>query len=567
VRFFAAAVSIIGFAQIALPQSLLPLSSVQAGQKAVGRTVFQGAAPEEFEVEILGVLENIGPRQNIILARLSGGPLEKTGVMQGMSGSPVYVDGKLIGAVALAFPFSKDTIAGIRPIEEMLAAGPSAAAAPRAQIAAPGFGEARLTEVATPVSFSGFTTRAIEHFAPEWRKLGLEPLQGVGGRAATSGRGTARAIEPGSMISVQLISGDLSVAADGTVTMVDGDRIHAFGHRLLGVGATEMPFARSEVITLLPNLASSFKISASYESLGTITQDSNTAISGELRRTARMIPVTIGVQGTARRSTYRMELISSSVLTPFLLQMALFSAIDGTERTLGSSTISVAGQIRFDGDLPPLQIDQTVAGDFNAPLVASLVSAAPLATLLQTASDPVKVTGIDLQITSAEERRLWQIEHVSVSRKKVYPGDAVRISVVMNGAGDQDEVRHVDYVVPVGSPAGTLTVIASDALTANLAENRLFGPQGRTARQILTQANSLRRNSSAWVRVARPEPAIQVAGADFPNLPAGFTLLLGREQSQPLVTGLSGSRVFEAEVPMDRGVVSGQKTVSIEVIR
>jgi hypothetical protein len=567
VRFFAAAVSIIGFAQIALPQSLLPLSSVQAGQKAVGRTVFQGAAPEEFEVEILGVLENIGPRQNIILARLSGGPLEKTGVMQGMSGSPVYVDGKLIGAVALAFPFSKDTIAGIRPIEEMLAAGPSAAAAPRAQIAAPGFGEARLTEVATPVSFSGFTTRAIEHFAPEWRKLGLEPLQGVGGRAATSGRGTARAIEPGSMISVQLISGDLSVAADGTVTMVDGDRIHAFGHRLLGVGATEMPFARSEVITLLPNLASSFKISASYETLGTITQDSNTAISGELRRTARMIPVTIGVQGTARRSTYRMELISSSVLTPFLLQMALFSAIDGTERTLGSSTISVAGQIRFDGDLPPLQIDQTVAGDFNAPLVASLVSAAPLATLLQTASDPVKVTGIDLQITSAEERRLWQIEHVSVSRKKVYPGDAVRISVVMNGAGDQDEVRHVDYVVPVGSPAGTLTVIASDALTANLAENRLFGPQGRTARQILTQANSLRRNSSAWVRVARPEPAIQVAGADFPNLPAGFTLLLGREQSQPLVTGLSGSRVFEAEVPMDRGVVSGQKTVSIEVIR
>lgn len=566
-RLFLVAVGVAILSGGVLSQEILSLTAVKPGQRGIGRTVFAGASPEDFQVEILGVLENIGPRQNIILARLAGGPLEKTGVMQGMSGSPVYIDGKLIGAVALAFPYSKETIAGIRPIEEMLAGEPQSPAAPRARVAAPGFGEARLTEVATPVSFSGFTARAIEHFAPEWRKMGLEPLQGVGGRAATAGRGAGRAIEPGSMISVQLVTGDLSVAADGTVTMVRGDRIYAFGHRMLGVGAADMPFARSEVIALLPNLASSFKISASYETLGTITQDRNAAVTGELRRQASMIPVKIRVMGAARRSEYAMEMVQGSILTPFLLQMALFSAIDGTERTLGSSTVSVNGRIRFDGGLPSMEIGQTFAGDFNAPVAASIASAAPLATLLQTASDTVRVAGIDLEVRAAEARDLWQVSHVSASRKKARPGDTVRLSVVLTGAGDTDVTRHVDYVVPIGAPAGPLTVTVSDALTANLAENRLFGPQGRTARQIIAQANGLRHNSSAWLRVTRPDPPIQVAGADYPNLPAGYTMLLGRDQPQIVLAGASGNRIFDAEIPAGDGVVGGQKSITFEVVR
>lgn len=564
--YFRFAASALLFSAAALPQEILPLSAIQPGQRGVGRTVFHGFAPEDFEVEILGVLENIGPRQNIILARLSGGPLEKTGVMQGMSGSPVYVDRKLIGAVALAFPFSKETIAGIRPIEEILAAEAKPAPAPRARLAAPGFGEARLTEVATPVSFSGFTARAIEHFAPEWRKMGLEPLQGVGGRASTAARGGGRPLEPGSMISVQLVTGDLSVAADGTVTMIQGDRIYAFGHRMLGAGATDMPFARSEVIALLPNLASSFKISASYETLGAITQDANAAIAGELRRTASMIPVRIRVSGAARQSDYRMQMVSGPALTPFLLQMALFSAIDGTERTLGSSTITVNGRIRLDGGLPPLEIGQTVAGDFNAPVAASLASAAPLASLLQMASDAVRIQDMEFDVRASEERKVWQISHVSASRKKARPGETIRLSVVLTGPNEAEQTHHVDYAVPVGAAAGALTVAVSDAITANLAENRLTAAQGRPARQIIAQANGLRRSSSAWLRVLRPEPSVQVAGADYPNLPAGYALLLDRNQAPLVLSGVSGTRIFEAEIPAD-GVVNGQRTVSFEVIR
>ena len=263
--------------------SIMPLSDVRAGMHGVGKTVFSGDKVEDFDVEILGVLPNTGPKQSLILARLSGGPLEHTGVLQGMSGSPVYIDGKLIGAVALAFPYSKDPIAGIRPIEEMLkvATLPSTPAPLRLASLNPGdpagllrnalpreaaavFGDSKMTEVATPVSFSGFTAATIDKFSPELRALGLQPRQGITlGGAPIDKMGDPAKLQPGSMISVELMLGDMSVGADGTLTAIDGSRVYAFGHRFLAVGATDIPFTQSSVMALLANLNTSFKISVS----------------------------------------------------------------------------------------------------------------------------------------------------------------------------------------------------------------------------------------------------------------------------------------------------------------
>ncbi len=256
------------FALHAAP-AIFPLKDVRAGQHGIGRTVFAGTRVEDFQVEILGVLDNLGPRQSIILARLSGGPLAETGVMQGMSGSPVYIDGKLVGAVALSFPQSKVAIAGIRPIEDMLRVDPEPAADGTRQLASTlpprrspfVAGNQRLEEIATPVSFAGFTTATLDHFAPQLRTIGLDPRQGVSGGGAPSEQlGDPKKLEPGSMISVQLLSGDMSTGADGTVTAIDGDHLYAFGHRFMAAGPTDMPFAQAEVLALLPNFASSFKI-------------------------------------------------------------------------------------------------------------------------------------------------------------------------------------------------------------------------------------------------------------------------------------------------------------------
>ncbi len=319
-----------------------PLSEIRPGMRATGRTVFSGNQIEEFQAEILGVLENAGPKQSLVLARLSGGPLASTGVLQGMSGSPIYIDGRLAGAVAMAFPYSKEPIAAIRPIEDLIRAGDrtverrlraqvsltdtdlTSGLEPVGSISA---GGARFVDIATPVSFGGFTPTAIEHFTPQLRALGLEPQQGIsGGGRLQPGLGNPVSLQPGSMISVQLLAGDMSIGADGTVTHVDGQRVYAFGHRFLSLGNTEIPFARAEVLALLPSLAASFKISAPREWMGTISDDRSTGVAGELGRRAALIPLSISItphstSGVAgKRLNYQMEMVSDSVLSPLLTQ-------------------------------------------------------------------------------------------------------------------------------------------------------------------------------------------------------------------------------------------------------
>ena len=287
---------------------LLPLDQVRPGTIGVGRTVLAGNDIQEFEVEILGVLENVAPGQSLILARLSGASLDKTGVIAGMSGSPVFLDGKLAGAVAYSFPFSTEAIAGIRPIGEMIGAlgelvegeaEQEAAALPPAGVrgglapmllADGAVGERfvprefasgeeldllppspllmasdqRMRPIATPVALAGFSERTFEVFGPRLRELGLRPMQGVGGRSPADLKPTG--LKPGSMINVALIEGDMELSAAGTVTHVDCDRIYAFGHRFLSSGPTEMPFLASSVIAVVPNLNNSFKISGSRAS-------------------------------------------------------------------------------------------------------------------------------------------------------------------------------------------------------------------------------------------------------------------------------------------------------------
>ncbi len=296
------------FSPLAAPAalSIMPLREVHAGLHGIGKTVFSGDKVEDFDVEILGILENTGPKESLILARLSGGPLEHTGVMQGMSGSPVYIDGRLIGAVAMAFPFAKDPIAGIRPIEEMLAVDnlPDARRVqPRRDIAS------LLPTPEAPVAHEGRDDRGRDaDFARRVYTRGSRPvragaaLPGTGtssepvlGGGPKTKMGDPSKLKPGSMISVELMTGDMSVGADGTLTCIDGDRVYAFGHRFLAVGPTDLPFTRSEVMTLLANVNTSFKISSSRELMGVISQDRNTAITGSLGAQARMLPLDITV--------------------------------------------------------------------------------------------------------------------------------------------------------------------------------------------------------------------------------------------------------------------------------
>ena len=547
--------------------AIFPLKDVRAGQHGIGRTVFTGSRVEEFQVEILGVLENLGPRESIILARLKGGPLENTGVMQGMSGSPVYIDGKLLGAVALSFPLSKEAIAGIRPIEDMLRVEPrpalniaSASPAPRRRPFVAG--ETRLEEIATPVSFSGFTGATLEHFAPQLRELGWDPRQGISGGGVPSDRlGDPRQLEPGSMISVQLLSGDMSVGADGTITAIDGDRVYAFGHRFLGEGPTDLPFARAEVLALLPNLSSSFKISTAREWMGAITADRDTAISGLTGKQATLIPVEIRVG----QNTYRMRMIQDRVMTPLLAQMAVFSAIDATERSIGSQTFSVRGQLDFAAG--PVRVDDVYSGEVAVAAIASAGVSVPLAYAFQSGFDAMKLQSISLDIGVVEKRGQQQIADL-IAPRMVHPGDEIDLMVVLAGDSGAETSQRVRYRVPVGAPAGPLSFTVSDATSTNLLEfQSMAGTPQRSPQQVLNMLTGFRSNNKAYLRVWRSDPSFTVEGRDLPAPPASLAMILSRGQQGTgnLVTA-RGATLTEIEVPAGAGVVvTGSKSAQVEV--
>ncbi|HYP09427.1 MAG TPA: SpoIVB peptidase S55 domain-containing protein [Bryobacteraceae bacterium] len=546
----------------------LPISDIRPGLTGAGRTVFSGSAVEEFQVEILGILENAGPKQSIILARLSGGPLERTGVMQGMSGSPVYIGGKLAGAVAMAFPFSKEPIAGIRPIGEMLAGGDTAhpravqvraAAVPRIKDGS------ELQDLATPLSFNGFTRGTLDEFGPKLRALGLEPRQGLSAGRQPPGQAKPAPLEPGSMISVQLITGDMSVGADGTVTHIDGNRVYAFGHRFLSVGPTEVPFTRASVLALLPNVSTSFKISASGEWLGSITSDRNAAVAGELGRRPRMVPVSIAVAGSGSPTQYKMEMAQDRLLSPMLLQMMLYSALDATERTLGSGAIRIRGQIEFEGQPEALRFDNVHSGDFNVPLQTALSTAMPLGYVLQNSVEELRVRKIDLALDSFTVKKQASIEHAWLSRREAHPGDTVEIMVETAGDGGARTKHRVQYQIPIGMPAGTLYFTVGDGPSVNAAEQRYFGiAQTRPAAEVLSFMNSLRPNTKGYVRVWRQDAAYQIEGRDLPDPPPSVANILKRTQTG---TSLVPRTSTLAEMVFAAGeiAITGAKTLQLEV--
>src|SRR5690348_1527039 len=362
-----------GIATAQVPQSkgpaLFPLEDLRPGMKGTARTVFSGSEAEEFGVEILGVLPGFpGPRQSAIIARLTGANVEKTGVFAGMSGSPVYIDGKIVGAIAFSFPFSKEPIAGITPIKQMidlfnkgtqndtpkpkeprpvsfaqLAATDWKPELPKPAIAGaslvapvssgspllPLLGQ-QMVPIATPLVFSGITQESLSMFAPQLMANGLLPVSGVGGAAAITplAEVNANTFPPGSSITVQLVRGDYSLAAAGTVTMRDGDRIYAFGHPFLSLGASDMPMSESSVVTVIPNANNSFKLAVPGRMVGAISQDRASGIYGLLRQAPKMIPVKVNLHTSRDRTdTFSYEIANDSFLTPLLLNITLFNTI------------------------------------------------------------------------------------------------------------------------------------------------------------------------------------------------------------------------------------------------
>ena len=584
-----------------------PLEDIRPGMRGVAWTVFEGTEPEKVEVEILGVLPGfMGPRQSAIIARLSGPKIERTNVFGGMSGSPVYIDGRLVGAISFNFPFGKEPIGGITPIKQMIeifernSAGTdrSAPQEPRSvsftQLAStewkPNFPKPVVTgaplvapvsagspllpllgqqfaPIATPVVFGGISQEALAQFTPQLIASGLMPVAGVGGAASITpmGKITDKTLAPGTSISVQLVRGDYSIAASGTVTFRDGNRIYAFGHPFLSLGSSEMPMTEASVVTVISNANSPFKLTVPGQMVGSISQDRATGIYGQLGEAPRMIPVRVQLRTSRDRvETFNYEVANDTFLTPLLLNLTIYNTIASTERGLGNSTISLKGQINVKGH-GAVKIERRFSATNAAQLAAGSV-AVPMQALFSSGFENVEIGGITLDISSTDDKYTGTLERVSLDRSEARRGETVEVQAFVRTESGKQFVQRIPIEIPSDVPPGQLILFVGDGASLQQTSGaQSFVPQNLG--QLVSAINNVKKNDRLYVKLYRVTPGAVIGTSEMPNLPPSVVATLNSDRASGGYTQTNLSPIYEKELPPAEFVVSGQQVIAIDVLR
>jgi hypothetical protein len=601
---------IISMAGVATPAQLemLPVSRIQPGMEGVGFTVFAGNKIESFKAHILGVMYKYGPNQDLILAKLEGGPLAETGVIQGMSGSPVYIDDKLIGAVAFSFAFSKEPIAGITPIAEMIEATSTPAPARRAarmsfplepdkleaaipsrsrpvsiqgtsltgvDLLKPYLGKT-LSPIMNPASFHGFTQESLDHITPFLRKLGLEPL--MGGATLPSGQSSegqidlsnvnTASVRPGDAVGVGLITGDMNISATGTVTHVDSltGAVYAFGHPLYNLGPIEYPMTFAEVHYVLPSVQTSFKISSTGQVVGTWRQDRLTGIKGIIGARPRMVPVNIEVKTSrGQDKKFSIEVVNDELFSPILTYASVLSVLQTTERDFGSQTVKVSALVTMDEDRRVI-IDDVFAGQGSAMAAAAMV-AAPMSFLMTNDFEKVQIREVDVEIEASESIDTARLVRAWLDTDQVAPGGSVPLKVLLRSYRGEETLERVNIDIPSNVEEGKLRLLVADANTISAIENRIMrsGFEPRNFSQLIRALNGLRKNNRLYVRLSRPgSGGAIVAGEYLSSLPPSVLNVLEADSSSASFIPIYSSTLWEYELATDFSV-SGSRILELTV--
>lgn len=583
----------------------MPLSELKEGMRGTAKTVFRGSEAEEFNVEILGIIPGgIGPKQDLIVGRLSGGSTDRTSVFAGMSGSPVFIDGRLIGAISYSFPFSKEPICGITPIEQMIAIFEQKTIAkpkpvePRAisfvELASTSWQpnlpkNAAITNsllsgiapnsplmavagqsfqpIATPVTFTGFTQEALNLFAPQLMQAGLLPVSAVGGAAAITPMKPAdeRTLVGGDSVSMQLTRGDYSLAASGTVTLRDGEKIYAFGHPFLSLGISDLPMSESHVVTVIPNINNSFKLAVPDAMVGTMTQDRATGVFGKLGQAPKMIPVKINLETSrGQRDTINFEVTRDDFLTPLLLNIAVYNTLVAQERSLGDTTVQVSGRINVRGQ-EPIRVQRRFTGG-QATQIAAASVAIPVSTLFRSRFDDLELTGIDIDLTSTDGSKMATLERITLDRTEAKPGDTVEIQAFARTNSGKIFVQNIPVKIPADTPAGSYSVTVGDGSSVQQnASIQQFVP--RDLAELVKTINKLKLPDRLYTQMFRTTNGAIIGASEMPNLPPSVLATLNNDRTAGGVKPAVQTIVSEAEVAPAEFIISGQQTLSIQVIR
>ncbi len=573
------------------PPPIQPLSQVHAGMRGVAYTVFEGTKPEPMDVEVLGVLKNVnGPKGDLILVRLHGQKVEYTGVVAGMSGSPVYLDGKLAGALAFRIgEFSKEPIAGVTPIEEMLEISELDRSAPpdsqpvatdsktvSSRTSGPGtaadLGSGRgyadlLKPIETPLVFSGFTGGAIKMFAPQFAAAGITPVVGAG--SVDLNQKQPEPMEPGSAVSAVLVQGDMSIAATCTVTYMDPQRLLACGHPLMQFGMVDMPMTKADVLATLPSPMNAFKIVNATEPIGAFVQDRHTGILGRFGKAPEMIPVTLTVHGGPRPKTFHYQVLNNPKLTPVAMMATVFSAIQGVNESGEETTYRMQGQINVAG-YPSVTMQNMFApapvdGGQPTALQVAMSLGERFSRIFDNPYAAPDIQGVNLDIDVAHERRWARLETARTDVTEARPGDEITVEAVLRPYRGERVVRQIPVRIPTSAGKGTLRILVSDGDTLDRMQRVTSGFSSRLdLGNTIALLNKEHVNDRLYVSLLEANPEAMVEDKVMPTLPLSvINVMDGMRGTQDMVV-LGESSLDESSTPVDT-VVAGAQVISISV--
>ena len=570
----------------------------------VGRTVFQGDELQDFKVHILGVLRNvIGTRRNLILAKLEGGPLADTGVIAGMSGSPVYIDGRLVGAVSYSLgQFSKEAIAGITPIDEMVEATntqvarrpaerialqmplspenmraslkqafswvrPFAESPNDVQVFGNGLDQSvgtMLRPIATPLTIGGFDASVIDPVASAFREQGFLPMMAAAGGQEPAAKRN-QPLRPGDPIGVALVTGDLEFGATGTVTEVDGNRVYAFGHPFYGLGPTQFPMTRAYVHTILPSLFSSSKLASTGEIIGTVQQDRATAIAGTLGAGPTLIPINLKLtsdHGTTK--TFKMSIVSDQLFTPLLAYVSILNTLSSYERQNGAASYAVRGSAMVK-KYGKVDFEDLFTGD--APSIgAATYVVGPINFLLRNAFEDVDIEGLDLEIDASEQAKTATLERVWIDGNRPKPGTTVTLKALMRTYRGEEITRSVPVEIPANA-RGSVSIMVADGSRLSQMEARelqLQPLQTRDLAQMIRVLNQTRKNNRLYVRLVTPDAGAVVKGESLSSLPPSVLAVMESDRNGGSFKPLGAALLGQWEITTDHAV-AGSRTLTLSL--
>ena len=588
------------------PPAIMPLSEVKPGMVGQALTVFQGTKPEPFKVRVVSVMRNFLPKQDVILIRAEDPRVEFSGIVAGMSGSPVYIDGKLVGAVAYAWSFAKEPLGGVTPIESMLAErrrprrvgqeyfaqsgpenGPGSGqgslripAAMNGAMApshtgfgspdalsrglglppigpAPANGEPRLLRASVPLTVSGFSPRTVGELAEEMRPTGLVPLQAGGG--GHLGPPAAGHVEPGSAIGVELVRGDMSTVATGTVTYVNGSDVLAFGHPLFGIGEVYLPMVDAEIHAFLPSLSQSFKMSSPLNEVGTLVQDRPACIVGDLDARTTMLPIDVRVTGPGvEPRLFHAEVARNRRLTPMLASMVVGNAIADAEPDVTDMIVTVTSKVGVKGYAPLELRDQIFSPEgVSSHALASSRGLRAMDALLVNPFEPVTLDRMDVDVRVEYRRDVAEIVGVALPTQDVRAGDTVDLRVTLRPYAGPEYVETVPVIIP--------RTVAGQTLKIEVASGASVRPDVPQAETLPVYIDNMRKSYSASaivVTLQTLDDGASLRGRLISGLPdsALDTLRPGNQTNRAGAYHIADRTLFPA-----RQLVSGREELSVVV--